>query len=294
MARMGNRDATNAYLRGEVEGLEPFHFVAVSPVGRPLHRLEATRREDQGLEVRVPGRPAGAPELPETARAALLERGFACEDPADPKSPWLRVAPDSDTVVDLMWSLLSELFEEKPDIAVDVLHGSHKAEHDARIKLAEVRERVESVIGGMIDGDVEQDPDGDYLLAIGDVQVVVAPRALPGGPAVVRVFAVTNVGVVVAPELGLFLARLNFGLTFGRFALDAEHNAIWFDETLLGDTLNEETLGFTIDVVARTADEWDDRLKQMFGGATHHEVLTERGNREEPRIKPGQGLGLYL
>jgi hypothetical protein len=291
---MSGRDVTNAYLRGEVDRLEPFAFVAMSPAGRPLHMVEATRREDQGLEVRVPGRPPSAPELPASVRAVLLERGFASEDPADPKIPWVREAPDSDTVVEILWSLLDEVFEEKPDIAVDVLHGSHKAEHDARLKLTEVRERVERVIGKMLDGGVEQDADGDYLLAIGDVQVVVAPRALPGGPALVRVFAVTNVGVVVTPELGLFLARLNFGLTFGRFALDAEHNAIWFDETLLGDPLNEEALRFTIDVVARTADEWDDRLKQMFGGAKHQEVLKERGRREEPPSKPGQGSGLYL
>ena len=104
-----------------------------------------------------------------------------------------------------------------------------------------------------------------------------------------RVFAITNVGVSVTPELGLFLARLNFGLMFGRFALDAEHRSIWFDETLLGDQFSDEELRFAIQVVSSTADDWDDRLKQMFGGATYQEVLTSGANHELPRVKPGEG-----
>ena len=48
----------------------------------------------------------------------------------------------------------------------------------------------------------------------------------------------------------------------------------------------------TIDVVATTADQWDDRLKQMFGGATHQEALAQRIQRPEALTKPGQGLYL--
>jgi hypothetical protein len=118
---------------------------------------------------------------------------------------------------------------------------------------------------------------------------------MPLGPVVVRVFAVTNVNVPVVPELGLFLARLNFGLMFGRFALDAEHNAIWFDDTLLGEQFSDEEMRFAVDVVARTADEWDDRLKQLFGGATHQELLKSKGAADESLpVKPGEGPGLYL
>jgi hypothetical protein len=123
---------------------------------------------------------------------------------------------------------------------------------------------------------------------------MVAPRAAPGGQIVVRVFAITNVGVNVAPDLGLFLAGLNFGLMFGRFALDAEHHAIWFDETLLGEQFREEELRFAIRMVASTADGWDDRLKQMFGGATYQEVLAGRTAETAPPTKPGEGVGLYL
>jgi hypothetical protein len=102
------------------------------------------------------------------------------------------------------------------------------------------------------------------------------------------VFSITNAGVKIVPELGLFLARLNFGLTFGRFALDTDHNAIWFDENLLGDQFSDDDLRFTIRVVASTADDWDDRLKQMFGGTSAQEMIAERSAPPAAPTKPGQ------
>jgi hypothetical protein len=189
----------------------------------------------------------------------------------------------------LVARVLGEVLGENPDVALDVFHGSHRAEHEARERLARVRGRVEAVLSAIAAKRPEQDADGDYLLPMRDVRVVVAPRVPPGGPAVVRVFAITNVGVSVTPELGLFLARLNFGLMLGRFALDAEHQAIWFDETLLGDEFRDAELRFTIDVVAQTADQWDDRLKQMFGGVTYQSVLASGGGQQAPGAKPGQG-----
>ena len=279
-----------SFLVGEVDALEPFDFLAVSPAAAPLHLVEVTRREDQRLEVHVPGRPPLLPELPIPIRSALRERGFSSGDPADPTQPWVREVSDAAAAVDLAQLLLSEVFGEKPEFRLDVSHGSHKAEHVAKQKLAVVRGRVEEVLKAVAKHRVEQDSDGDYVLPIRDVHVVVAPRAAPGGPVIVRVFAITNVGVAVTPELGLFLARLNFGLMFGRFALDAEHRSIWFDETLLGDQFSDEELRFTIDVVASTADQWDDRLKQMFGGITHQEALAQRSERPEVLAKPGQGL----
>jgi hypothetical protein len=283
-----NPDTARSFLRGEIEALGAFDFVVAGPAGDPLHIVEVTRREDGSLEVRVPGRPRIVPELPVSARSALRDRGFASEDPADPTRPWVCAVRDAASAVELAQRVLVEVFDEKPDLALDVAHGSHKAEHEAQQRLSAARERIERVLTGMVGGRPEQDADGDYVLAVNDVHVTVAPRVVPGGPVVVRVFAITNVGVTVAAELGLFLARLNFGLMFGRFALDTEHRSIWFDETLLGDQFSDEELRFATQVVASTADEWDDRLKQMFGGATYQEVLT-RGESHEAPLKPGHG-----
>lgn len=278
-----------AYLLAEIEGLAPFDLLAIAPAGRPLELIEVTRGEDGKLEVRVPGRPPIVPELPVPVRAALHARGFTNEDASDPGEPWRHPVESAAAAVDLVRELLVEVLEHKPDGAIDVTHGSHRAEHEARQKLAAVRERVERVLVQMTGHAAKQDEDGDYVLSIGEVQVQVAPRASLGGPVVVRVFAITNVAVNVTPELGLFLARMNFGLMFGRFALDTDHRAIWFDETLLGDQFTDEELRFTIGVVASTADEWDDRLKQMFGGVTHHEVLAGDAPTAAPTTKPGGG-----
>ena len=285
---MSDPAIVQGYLQAEADSLAPFDFVALGPAGRPHHMVELTRREDARLEVRVPGRPHGLPELKLSERSALHERGFASSQASDRLQPWVHEVPNAASAVELAWRVLCEVFEEKPDVALDVLHGSHRAEHEAQQRMAQARERIERVLAEMGQRP-EQDQDRDYLLPVGDVRVVVAPRVAPAGPVVVRVFAITNVGVTVTPELGLLLARLNFGLMFGRFALDAEHQSIWFDETLLGEHFRDEELRFTIQVVAGTADLWDDRLKQMFGGATYQDVLAGRAGHAAPPIKPGQG-----
>ena len=123
---------------------------------------------------------------------------------------------------------------------------------------------------------------------------MVAPRAAHDGQVVVRIFSITNVSINVTGELGLFLARLNFGLMFGRFALDTENRSIWFDETLLSEHFREEDLQLAIRMVASTADAWDDRIKGMFGGATHQEMLAAGAAEPAPPAKPGGGVGLYL
>jgi hypothetical protein len=285
---MTDAHVVSGYLRAEAEALAPFDFVTFGPTGKASEFVALTRREDGKLEVRVPGRPSGAPPLAPAVRSALQERGFVSSDAADPLQPWAREVADAASGVELAVRVLREVFEVKPDAALDLLHGSHRIEHEARQRLAQVRQRIERVLGDM-GKRPEQDEDGDYFLSQDDVRIFVAPRIAPGGPTVVRVFAITNVAIAVTPELGLFLARLNFGLTFGRFALDVEHQSIWFDETVLGDQFSDEELRLTIQLVASTADQWDDRLKQMCGGATYQEVLSGRSGHAAPPTKPGEG-----
>ncbi len=278
-----------AFLEAEVSRLEPLASLGICPSGSPLHVVEVTRREDEALEVRIPGRPPVVPPLGEEVRAALRDRGFTCEAPDDPTQPWKLAVADAEAAVEQARGLLTEVFDEKPDVRLDIIHGSHREEHEARRKLAAVRERLEAALTRITRAPVERDADEDYVLAVGDVHVMVAPRMIPGGTVVVRVFAITNVGITVTPELGLFLARLNFGLVFGRFALDAEHRAIFFDEMLHGDQLGDEVLEATLKAVASTADEWDDRLKAMYGGATYQDVLEKRTAERPPPLKPGTG-----
>jgi hypothetical protein len=286
---MTDPNTLTPYLESEIEALEPLDFLALVPGQNPLHVLELQRTDTGGLEVHVPGRPPFAPELPVEARARLRDLGFASEDAADRSRPWTRTVSTPAEAIEGVFQVLSQVFEAKPQVKLDVVHGSHKAEREAEQKLAALREQVRGLLQEIQEGPCACDDDGDFTLPAGDVQVIVAPRLIPGGVAMVRVFCVTNVGFNVTPELGLFLARLNFNLMFGRFALDAGRNAIWFDESLLGDQLNKDVLSFTIKVVSSTADEWDDRIKQMFGGATYQDVIQKRTANEVPSIKPGVG-----
>jgi hypothetical protein len=289
-AFMADSAATRAFLASEVEALEPFDFLAVRPALEPQHTVEITRSEGSGLEVRIPGRPPILPALDAAVRTRLNEHGFRCEDPSKPSLPWVRAVDGVEAATGLCLSVLAEVFEEKPDARLDFVHGSHRAEHEAEQKIAELHARLEPVLKELAGANMERDADQDYALALGDVRVTVAPRAVPGGPSVVRVFAVTNVGVVPSPDLGIFLARLNFGLMFGRFALDTDHHSIWFDATLLGEHFSDEELRFTVQTIAETADAWDDRLKQMFGGVTYQEFLRDhRGEAEPLPAKPGMG-----
>ena len=286
--------AARSFLVGEVVALEPFGFVAVVPGGDALHIVEVMRLGDGSVEVRVPGRPRGAPELDPSVHRSLGQRQFVSEDPTDSSKPWARAATDEEAAVALLQELLAEVFGHKIDTTLDVIHGSHKTEHEARQRLTAARTRIENIVTEILGRDPDRDADGDYVLPIDEVHVMVSPRAALDGQIVVRVFAITNVGVSVTPELGLFLARLNFGLMFGRFALDTEHCSIWFDETLLGEQFREEELRFAVQMVAETADAWDDRLKEMFGGATYQEVLAGRTAEKPPTTKPGAGVGQYL
>ena len=250
------------------------------------------RRDSWRLE--SPVAPAIVPQLDAAVRGSLRDLEFESEDPADPTKPWVRCVEDSDSAVDLLQEIRVRVFGEKPDVKLNVMHGSHRLEHEATQKLSLARSRIESLVPEIAGRSAEQDQDGDYLLTLGQMQVTIAPRAMPDGGVVIRVFAITNVSVNVTPELGLFLARLNFGMMYGRFALDVEHRSIWFDETLLGENFREEELGLVVRMVATTADLWDDRLKQMFGGATYQEILAGRSAETLPPTKPGEGTGMYL
>jgi len=291
---MTRPEAARSFLQSEIEGLEPFDLLLVAPAEHPLHVVEVTRTEGGDLEVRIPGRPPFVTQLDATVRKALVDLGFSSEEPADSTKPWVEKVEDVEAAVALLQRVRVEVFCEKPDVNLNVMHGSHRTEFEASKKLERARARIEPIVADLLGHAAEQDQDGDYILPIGEVHVTVAPRAMSSGEIIVRIFAITNVNVDVTPELGLFLARLNFGMMFGRFALDVEHRSIWFDETLLGEEFREEEFRFVIRMIATTADGWDDQLKQMFGGATYQEIVEGRSAAAIPTTKPGEGPGMYL
>ncbi len=285
-------DARRTYLLSEIESLEPFSFIMLIPSGQPLLSVEVGRSGEGQLEVRIPSRPPGAPDLPEEARQAFEARALASEAPDDPMHPWVRAVSNAGEALDLAHDVARAAYGVSAEAPLDVIHGSRRVEHEARQKLEEVGKSIENVLARLAPAGLQRDKDGDFCIPVQNVHVIVGPRLAMGGRVVVRVLAITNVGITVTPELGILLARLNFGLAFGRFALDVENRSIWVDETLLGDYLNDDELHFTIEMVATIADEWDNRLKQMFGGSTYQEVISADSQVAVPTNKPGQGLYL--
>ena len=46
-----------------------------------------------------------------------------------------------------------------------------------------------------------------------------------------------------------------------------------------------------IRMVASTADDWDERFKQIFGGFTYQQIAAGDASASPPKLKPGQGQG---
>jgi len=275
---VGTREQFIAEQAGALPILE---FVVVTVVLDPLGAIELSHEEDGRFRVRAasPKRPFSPDQRAALANLSLTEAG----------ETWDSVAlTDAASGAALVERALTEVFGVDETAAVNFDHGSRRPLVEAERKLQAMRARVGSILAEMLGAPPTVDADSDFVLRMATVEVFVSPLAVPDMPPVVRVFAITNVGVTITPELGLFLARVNFGLMFGRFALDTDHRAVWFSETLLGEAFGDEELRFTITMVAETADEWDDRIAQMFGGFTRATMPEEV---QPAPTKPGQPGG---
>lgn len=308
---MTTSDATTArqqFVAAQVAALAPLDFVLVAVPRPPFDAVQVLREDDGSLAVVVAGRnvAAGAPPCTPEQLTALARLGFpaaaeaaggtGAEGAAAPSGLRAATPPaDAAAAATLVESLLVEVLGVEPGTAVDVRHGSERDAREAALRIEHMRACIEPVLAELSGGTpAPRDDDGDYVLDIGHVRVFVAPRALPGRPPpIIRVFAITNAGVNLGSELGLFLGRLNFSLMFGRFSIDADNASVWFDETLLGEHVSAEELRFTVEMVAATANEWDHKIAGMFGGRVRstESLPSPDGATPDgaPTNKPGQG-----
>ena len=298
---MTDADATAAretFIAGQVAALAPLDFLLVGVPAPPFDAVQVLREEDGSLSVELSVRDPSIPHTPEqvTALARLGLALRATDAPADGSASGFKTAippANNEAAAKLVDDVLEEVLGVSPTTPVDVRHGSARETRLAERKVAEMRTNIEPVLASILGKPAERDSDGDYIVDLGHVRVFVAPRALPGRPPpIIRIFAITNAGVELTPDLGLFLSRLNFTLMFGRFSIDAENAAIWFDETLLGDHVTPEELRFTVEMVATTANEWDQKIAGMFGGKTRAPGEGEGPAAvppAPPNSKPGSG-----
>jgi hypothetical protein len=111
------------------------------------------------------------------------------------------------------------------------------------------------------------DMDDDFVLTFDDgVRVFVMPREVPDGRTVVKIETLCVKGMRVDGDLGIFLAEENARTLFGKLALYPELQEIHFEHALLGDYLNQEELAIAVQLVALSTNEYDDRIKERWGG----------------------------
>jgi hypothetical protein len=274
--------ARRAFLLAQVENLEALGFVIVG-IAEPLFdAIQVRREEDDSFIVEIAARDEATPFTAQQVDA-LEALAFASEADTWVGAP-LGSAGDA---VDAVEDVLAKVLTIAPDAAVDVRHGTLREERAAEAKVATMRAFIEPVLESITGQPAVRDADDDYMLELADMRVFVAPRAFPGRPPIIRVFAITNASLNLTPDLGLFLSRLNFSLAFGRFSIDADRRAVWFDETLLGDQVTADELAFVVRIVAETAGEWDEKIGSMFGGSYRGDGSAAPG--DTASAKPGQG-----
>jgi len=111
-----------------------------------------------------------------------------------------------------------------------------------------------------------KDQNNNFILQAGSARIIIVPLDWIKGQTIVRVMSLVNMGAPVTAELTKFLAVENIKLLFGKFSLDLEKQAIYYDHTLLGDFLNRKELEVAVKSVAAIADKYDDEIKAQFGG----------------------------
>jgi len=117
------------------------------------------------------------------------------------------------------------------------------------------------------------DQDDDFALPYAEgVTVYVSPREWTEGKTVVQVASITNRGMRVDDELGMFLAIENGTLLFGKLALYPDRPEVRVEHPLLGDWLNRAELETAVHVVAQVADDYDDKIKDRWGGKKFRET----------------------
>ncbi len=110
------------------------------------------------------------------------------------------------------------------------------------------------------------DEHGSYIFRYGTTLVFIQPLEWHTYT-LVKIFAPLAFEITRADrELAYVLTERNFNLVFGKLSLDLERRSIWLEHVLLGDFLDADELLVTLDVIAATADQYDEQIATIAGG----------------------------
>ena len=130
----------------------------------------------------------------------------------------------------------------------------------------ECYEKVLPWITDLFGGSVLRKPDKPVLGVMHGsafAQVGVLPWGEDEAIITTRAYVVT--GVDLTPELMRFMLEENAGMRFGAFGIDDEGDII-FEHSIVGSTCDQKELEASVVHVARTADDYDDKIVRRWGG----------------------------
>lgn len=110
----------------------------------------------------------------------------------------------------------------------------------------------------------DQAPQFNIRAGSAYVTVVVSP--INDKATVVRAYSWVVTGAESTPELRQYLLEENYNMRFGGFAQEPGTGDILFTHAILGEGMDTDEFMWTLMAVSNTADEYDDKIVQRFGG----------------------------
>ena len=136
-----------------------------------------------------------------------------------------------------------------------------------------VKGKVQRILADEL-GSVEFDRDGDFIVKHESIMVFVSVFAFndddEDSDIVVRCLAPMVTGVPLTPEVFKWVAvdgqRFHFGSCFITPEEDPANGWIYFKYAIVGNDLDSNELLSAVYRTAFTANDFDDKLKEQFGG----------------------------
>lgn len=121
-----------------------------------------------------------------------------------------------------------------------------------------------------------QGEDGHYAIRKGTAVVLIYPVEWKQYTLVQLISPVVQEITRLNPDFAFFLAEQNNKLIFGKFSLDVSSKTVWFEHVLLGDFLDPDEFIVALEMVALTADQYDEHIAVQSGGKRAIDVAKEK------------------
>lgn len=111
-----------------------------------------------------------------------------------------------------------------------------------------------------------------FFLEKGSAIAQIAVNTWGDDDAVIGVRCYVIYDAELVPDLLMFLLKKNNDMLFGGFGID-DQGDIFFEHSILGSNLDKEEIKVSTLAVLSTADEYDDQIKERWGGLRQSDKL---------------------